>query len=40
MIKNLNTRIKEPGKHVLSNKLKLSILELNEEKVSNTIKDL
>ena len=30
MIKNLNTRIKEPGKHVLSNKLKLSILELNE----------
>ena len=30
MIKNLNTRIKEPGKHVLSNELKLSILELNE----------
>ena len=30
MIKNLNTKIKEPGKHVLSNEVKLSILELNE----------
>ena len=30
MIKNLNTKIKEPGKHVLSNELKLAILELNE----------
>ena len=30
MIKNLNTVIKEPDKHVLSNKLMLSVLKLNE----------
>ena len=30
MIKNLSTRIIKPGKDVLSNELKLSILELNE----------
>ena len=30
MIKNLNTIIKEPGKHVLSNELMFSVLKLNE----------
>ena len=30
MIKNLNTIIKEPDKHVLSNELMLSVLKLNE----------
>ena len=30
MIKKLNTIIKEPDKHVLSNELMLSVLKLNE----------